>query len=269
MTWVIVWMALGLVTGLWLCWRVSRSSVSLAVATFLLGPIGAAYTLVKERGRPATSVTVPFLANLACVSMLLVSGWSLLVGLMQGAPDEPDAAVLAAADDAAPLTMEVAFSSASPAAVRPAAKPADPIDALAGDLRRVGVQATVLRLPSTAQLPQGVVAGAQFAMSAAPGAGGWIQDRPVAASAAVDAADDDEGGAAAAESMQIAALFLRCDAAATCRSVARSYQAQDPATRPRVLQNGAMLLLMSDLGSASSGALHNVVAGTFRRLSTP
>ena len=65
---------------------------------------------------------------------------------------------------------------------------------------------------------------------------------------------------------ELSVLFLRCDAATTCRGVARAYMAQDPATRPRVLQNGTLLLLISNINTADTGNMHNVVASAFRHL---
>lgn len=49
MGWVFLWLALAAITQIWLCFRVARSSVALAVGTFFLGGIAAAYTLFKER----------------------------------------------------------------------------------------------------------------------------------------------------------------------------------------------------------------------------
>lgn len=260
----LLWLALGLVTQLWLCFRVARSSVPLAIATFLLGPIGALYTLFKHHGEEETSVTTPFVANLVCCVLLVVVGWQQLMALAEGMPSEPGlmAASEASEKDAgftpASLTAANPGSGAAPASAQEAAPPADPIDVLAADLRRVGVQSTVLRLPATTRLPEGVMSGAQLAMSSMPGAGEWMH-----APGSASAASAPPGSARQAE---LSVLFLRCDAATTCRGVARAYMAQDPATRPRVLQNGTLLLLISNINTANTGSMHNVVASAFRHL---
>lgn len=257
----LLWLALGLVTQLWLCFRVARSSVPLAIVTFLLGPIGALYTLFKHHGEDETSVTTPFVANLVCCVLLVVVGWQQLTAWAEGMPAEPglvvapEAAEKEAGFTPASLTTANPGSEAAPASAQEAPPPADPIDVLAADLRRMGVQSTVLRLPASTRLPEGVVSGAQLAMSSMPGAGEWMH-APGAASAAA-------GSTGRAE---LSVLFLRCDATTTCRGVARAYMAQDPATRPRVLQNGTLLLLISNIDTADTGNMHNVVASAFRHL---
>lgn len=252
----LLWLALGLVTQLWLCFRVARSSVPLAIATFLLGPIGALYTVFKHHGDEETGVTTPFVANLVCCAFLFVVGWQQLTALAEDLPAEPS--LLAAAEAAEPGFTPTSLAAAPPARSREEAEappPLDPIDVLAADLRGVGVQSTVLRLPATTRLPEGVVSGAKLAMSSAPGAGAWM-NAPAAASAPAGATGPTE----------LSALFLRCEATTTCRGVARAYMAQDPATRPRVLQNGAMLLLISNPKAADMGTMHSVVASAFRHL---
>lgn len=261
---LLLWLALGLVTQLWLCFRVARSSVPLAIATFLLGPVGALYTVFKHHGDEETSVTTPFVANLVCCVFLFVAGWQQLMALMEGMPADPG--LMAAAAEATekeagytPTSMAVTApdpaTTAAPAREEPPAPVADPIDVLAADLRRVGVQSTVLRLPATTRLPEGVVSGAELALSSLPGAGEWIRTA-APASAPADAA----------RPVELTALFLRCQATTACSGVARSYMAQDPATRPRVLQNGTMLLLVSNFNGADVGSMHSVVASAFRHL---
>jgi len=254
----LLWLALGFVTQLWLCFRVARSSVPLAIATFLLGPLGALYTVFKHHGDEDTSVTTPFIANLVCCAFLFVVGWQQLMALVEGMPAEPGLVAAAEASEKEAGFTPTSLTAGHPeraVATAPApesAPPADPIDVLAADLRGVGVQSTVLRLPATTRLPDGVVSGAQLAMSSVPGAGAWIN----AASAA----------SAPAGHTELSVLFLRCDATTTCRGVARAYMAQDPANRPRVLQNGTMLLLISNPNAADMGSMHNVVASAFRHL---
>lgn len=258
---LLLWLALGLVTQLWLCFRVARSSVPLAIATFLLGPVGALYTVFKHHGDEETSVTTPFVANLVCCVFLFVAGWQQLMALVEGMPADPG--LVAAAAEAGgkeagytPTSLSEAAPGNAAAPAREEAPPAaDPIDVLAADLRGVGVQSTVLRLPATTRLPEGVVSGAELALSSVPGAGEWMR--------AAAAASAPAGPARPAE---LTALFLRCQATTACSGVARSYMAQDPATRPRVLQNGTMLLLISNFNGTDMGSMHSVVASAFRHL---
>ncbi len=260
---LLLWLALGLVTQLWLCFRVARSSVPLAIATFLLGPVGALYTVFKHHGDEETSVTTPFVANLVCCVFLFVAGWQQLMALMDGMPADPGlvAAAAEAGDKDAGYTptslSQPATGNATAAAPAQEETPpaADPIDVLAADLRGVGVQSTVLRLPATTRLPEGVVSGAELALSSVPGAGEWIR-----------AAAPASAPAGPARPVELTALFLRCQATTACSGVARSYMAQDPATRPRVLQNGTMLLLISNFNGADVGTMHSVVASAFRHL---
>lgn len=260
---LLLWLALGLVTQLWLCFRVARSSVPLAIATFLLGPLGALYTVFKHHGDEETSVTTPFVANLVCCVFLLVAGWQQLMALTEGLPADPNpVAVAAEAGDPkeagykpTSLTVDAPGQIVADAPVREEAPAADPIDVLAADLRGVGVQSAVLRLPATTRLPEGVVSGAELALSSVPGAGEWMRS-----------AESASAPAGPAGPVALTALFLRCQATIACRGVARSYMAQDPATRPRVLQNGSMLLLISNLNGADAGHLHSVVASAFRHL---
>jgi len=261
----LLWLALGLVTQLWLCFRVARSSMPLAIATFLLGPVGALYTLFKHHGEEDASVTTPFVANLVCCVLLVVAGWQQLTAWAAGAAAQPGLMAGSEVSEKEAGFTPTSFAAATPGgAAAPASAPeevppADPIDVLAAELRRLGVQSTVLRLPPSTRLPEGVVSGAQLAMASMPGAGEWMHVPGAAASA---------GGASAGSAgrTELSGLFLRCDAAATCRGVARAYMAQDPATRPRVLQNGTLLLLISNINTADTGNMHNVVASAFRHL---
>jgi hypothetical protein len=265
MSWFFFWLALCLATQVWLCLRVSRTSVFLAIATFLLGPIGALYTLFKEHGEEETSVTTAFVANLACSVLLFMSGWQMLAALMEAPPEVQEEMAEAQADAAGeppppqgltPASLDVPPPATAPALVQQA--PADPLDLLATDLRSAGVHSTVQRMPAGSRLPEGVVSGAQLAMTGAPGAGAWLN------TAAAEGASAPDGAASAP--VEVSAIFLRCEAAAACRGVARAYMLQDAATRPRVLQNGPLLLLISNSNAAQAGHLHSVVASAFRHL---
>jgi hypothetical protein len=267
MSWFFFWLALCLGTQVWLCLRVSRTSVGLAIATFLLGPIGALYTLFKEHGEEETSVTTAFVANLACSVFLFMSGWQMLGALMEAPPQGQDEMEMAAdagepppSQGLTPASLDVPPPATAPALVQQA--PADPLDLLATDLRSAGVQSTVQRMPAGSKLPEGVVSAAQLAMTGAPGTGAWLN---MASAEGTSAPAASPAGAAPAL-VEVSAIFLRCEAAAACRGVARAYMLQDAATRPRVLQNGPMLLLISNSNAAQAGHLHSVVASAFRHL---
>jgi hypothetical protein len=268
MSWFFFWLALCLGTQVWLCLRVSRTSVFLAIATFLLGPIGALYTLFKEHGEEETSVTTAFVANLACSVFLFMSGWQMLAALMEAPPEGQEGMEMAAAaeggEPAAPQGLTPASLDVPPATAPALTQqaPADPLDLLATDLRSAGVQSTVQRMPAGSKLPEGVVSAAQLAMTGAPGTGAWLN---MAAAEGTSAPAASPAGTAPAL-VEVSAIFLRCEAAAACRGVARAYMLQDAATRPRVLQNGPMLLLISNSNAAQAGHLHSVVASAFRHL---
>ncbi len=63
MGWLFLWLGLAFGTQIWLCFRVGRSNVALAIVTFFIGFPGALYTFFKHRDNADTSVTVPFAAN--------------------------------------------------------------------------------------------------------------------------------------------------------------------------------------------------------------
>jgi len=163
MGWIFLWLALALATQLWLCFRVARSSIALAIATFFLGSIAAVYTLFKHRGDPETSVTAPFLANLAFSVLLVASSWQLVKASMleQAAQDQLAAAAEVAEAPPAPLAPLAAADTAAQSAT-----PLDPVDAFSAELRNVGIAHTVTRLPATTQLPgASAPAGAELSVT--------------------------------------------------------------------------------------------------------
>ncbi|HJW11213.1 MAG TPA: hypothetical protein VJ598_05490, partial [Albitalea sp.] len=219
MEWMFLWLALGFASQIWLCFRVSRSSVPLAIATFFIGFPAAVYTLFKHRGDKDTSVTVPFLANLVFSVLFVVSAWSVIVGLIDA--EEMPAASIAAAPmaerAAAPVAPAAAASSpvmavaaSAPAPAASAAAP-DAIDKFSDALRSSGVNNTVTRLSSTTTWPAGVVDGALI--TAAPAA-------PVPASAPGFG--------------EMSATLLLCNSASDCRDLARAFMEQGGTEKRRV-----------------------------------
>jgi len=238
MGWIFLWLALALATQLWLCFRVARSSIALAIATFFLGSIAAVYTLFKHRGDPEPSVTAPFLANLAFSVLLVASSWQLVKASMleQAAQDQLAAAAeVAEAPPAPPAPLAAADTAAQ------SATPLDPVDAFSAELRNVGIAHTVTRLPATTKLPGGVVDAAQ-----------------------IDALASTIGASAPA-SAELSVTLLRCDSVPACRSVAGNYM-QQSSTRARVLQNGATLLVIPVAGSGEFDVLSASLASAFRKL---
>ena len=238
MGWIFLWLALALATQLWLCFRVARSSIALAIATFFLGSIAAVYTLFKHRGDPETSVTAPFLANLAFSVLLVASSWQLVKASMleQAAQDQLAAAAeVAEAPPAPPAPLAAADTAAQ------SATPLDPVDAFSAELRNVGIAHTVTRLPATTQLPGGVVDAAQ-----------------------IDALASTIGASAPAGA-ELSVTLFRCDSVPACRSVAGNYM-QQSSTRARVLQNGATLLVIPVAGSGEFDVLSASLASAFRKL---
>lgn len=155
---LILWSIMFLATLLWLCLRVWRSSPALAVATFVFGPLGAAYTLVKERDNAETRVTLPFVANLAFGLLLAWSLWQL--------------ADKARRDEQAQMVAAAAEAAATPAeAARGDGLPADPFDRFVAQLRQDGLRGEFTRMDGPGALPGGVTAGAQLAVAAPAGDG--------------------------------------------------------------------------------------------------
>jgi hypothetical protein len=153
-----LWSILFLATLVWLCLRVWRSSKPLAVLTLMLGPLGAAYTLVTQRDNAETRVTVPFAVNLV---FALLMAWSLWQTADKARREEQAQMVAAAAEAAEPASTAVAGDGL----------PADPFDRFAAQLRMDGLSGEFTRLESAAGLPRGVVAAAQLAVAAPAGDG--------------------------------------------------------------------------------------------------
>lgn len=153
-----LWSFLFLATLVWLCLRVWRSSKPLAVLTFMLGPLGAAYTLMKERDNAETRVTVPFAVNLV---FALLMAWSLWQMADKARREEQAQMVAAAAEAAEPASSAVAGDGL----------PSDPFDRFNAQLRLEGLSGELMPLDGATALPRGVTAGAQLAVAAPAGDG--------------------------------------------------------------------------------------------------
>jgi hypothetical protein len=154
-----LWSILFLATLVWLCVRVWRSSPPLAIATFVFGPLGAAYTFVKERHNEETRVTLPFAVNLVFAALM---AWSLWQMADKARREEQAQMVAAAAEAAAPAPVPSADDGL----------PADPFDRFVAQLRQDGLQGEITRLdPAGGALPRGVSAAAQLAVASPAGDG--------------------------------------------------------------------------------------------------
>lgn len=248
MGWMFLWLGLAFATQIWLCLRVGRSSVPLAIATFFVGFPAAAYTLFKHRGDEASSVTVPFLANLVFSVLFFVSGWQFMWAAMQAqdAADEPVVATAPAGERAQRLGAAASAAAAAPASEpAPAAAPPDAVDMFSAALRAAGVNHTVTRLTASTPWPAGVTDAALITASPmAPGA------------ASVPA-----GG-------ELSVTLYKCESAAACRDVAVAYLQQSGPEKRRVLQNGLLLLLMprASPGADEADITPATVVSVFRRL---
>lgn len=262
MKWLLVCLALALGTHLWLCFRVGRSSIPLAIATFFIGPPAAVYTLFKQRGDDETSITVPFIANLVFSLLFFVAAWQVLVPMLEAQEaQELEAMGGPPAVTAAPLAPVPAASAGDTvAAVAPAASPPsapsapDAIEAFSQALRSAGLQHTVTRLPANTTLPPGVTDAALFAVVP-------LGHAPTAASAASTA-----GAVSGAELPPLSATLFNCDSATACRNLAGAHLQQEGPAKRRVLQNGLLLLSMPPVLPDDTDLTPAAVASTFRKL---
>jgi hypothetical protein len=255
MTLMFLWLGLAFATQVWLCLRVGRSNVALAILTFFIGFPGAAYSLFTQRGDEQTSVTRPFLANLVFSVLFLFSGWGVLQQMlaaqdaqMQAEAGAPFAAPPVARPVIVPLPPEPAASPASAvaasAADAPASAPvasANPVEAFSSALHQAGVAHTVTRLPASSALPAGVAEAVQVAAT------------PKAAPA----------GRAPSE---YAVTLFRCETVAACRGIAGAYLQETGAAKRRVLQNATLLLALPQGETDESDMTPAAMASAFRRL---
>lgn len=261
MKWILLWLALAFATHLWLCLRVGKSSVALAVATFFLGPLAALYTLFKHHGDGETSITVPFVANLVVGIGFAVVAWQVLWPMMQAAELERYGMVAGMTAPAAPAAVRspaaasatvpaaasgpdtgAAAASGSTASGASAPATADVVEMYAQTLREAGLQVSVSR----AALPPGVAEVAIYSVTTLGNA----------------AASGPPGAP------YIVTLY-RCETLAACRSVAGSQMQLSGADRRRMLQNGLLILSTPAPGDPVAGEADltpTAVASAFRKL---
>lgn len=250
-----LWLVLAFGTQIWLCFRVARSSVALAIVTFFIGSIGSLYTLFKHRGDPETSVTVPFVANLVFSVLFFVTLWQVVLPKLDAIEDELEAPVAAAttpiADRASPPLLAAsaasAFASASaseaPASAASGVAPVDAADVFSTALRDGGLVHTVTRLPASTSLPPGVTGATLFSV------------QPMGS-----------GAAPAAAAKELSATLFKCDSANACRNLAGAYMQQTGANKRRVLQNGLLMLSLPPSDANDADLTPTAVASVFRKL---
>lgn len=249
MGWMFLWLGLAFGTQIWLCFRVGRSSVPLAIATFFIGFPGALFTLFKHHGDEETTVTVPFIANLVFSVLFFVSAWQTLLPMLETQEMQIEGSVAAAAPPAHKVAS-AAPTEAPASAAESGSSPAtmDPIEGFSAALRSAGLQHSVTRMAASASMPAGVAGAALFAVA------------PMgSASAAASAAS-----APAAAELSVT-LFL-CESAAACRNLAGAYMQQGGPEKRRVLQNGLLMLSMPAISANEADLTPAAVASAFRKL---
>jgi hypothetical protein len=259
---VLLLLGLAFGTQIWLCFRVGRSSVALAIATFFIGFPAAVYTFFKHRGEPATSVTLPFLANVAFTLAFVVMAWQTVLPLLEAQNAEFEAAmapVVATAAKAAPMpaaasapAANASAASAEPpasaASVATAPVAADSMDEFSAALSAGGLHHTVTRLSAAQPLPPGVTDAALFSVMPLGAAS-------VAASAA-----------SAPGVQELSATLFKCDSANACRNLAGVHMQQSGPSKRRVLQNGLLLLSLPPAAADDADLTPAAVASAFRKL---
>lgn len=259
MGWLFLWLGLAFGTQIWLCFRVGRSNVALAIVTFFIGFPGALYSLFKNRGDADTSVTVPFVANVVFSVLFFVSVWQVLLPRLDALNDEfePPPVVAAAplaerplAPAPAELLASAAASAAPAASGAEAAAPADAVDSFSAALREGGLNHTVTRLADSASLPAGVTDAALF--SVLPMSSG---------------ANPAASAASAASANELSATLFKCESATACRNLAGAYMQQTGDEKRRVLQNGLLLLSLPSAAASEADLTPTAVASVFRKLS--
>ncbi|HET7795300.1 MAG TPA: hypothetical protein VFL64_18090, partial [Rhizobacter sp.] len=201
---VLALLGLAFATQIWLCFRVGRSSVALAIATFFIGFPAALYTFFKHRGDPETSVTVPFIANVVCTVSFAVMAWITVLPLLEAQSAEFEAAMAPVASKGRPSAASAeapAPASAASAALAPASAASVPeqasesLEGFSAALRSAGLNHTVTRLARGQALPPGVTDAALFAVT------------PLAAA----------GAASSAPGPELSATLFKCESANACR----------------------------------------------------
>jgi len=249
MGWLFLWLGLAFGTQIWLCFRVGRSSIPLAITTFFVGFPAALFTLFKHHGEE-TTVTVPFVANVVFSVLFFVSAWQTVLPMLEAESMKLDEPVFAATPaPSAAKTAQPASAAASiqvPAsAAEPASAPAavDPIDAFSTALHAAGLNPAVTRMDASASLPAGVTGAALFSVA------------PLASA-----------GASAVAGAELSATLFMCESAAACRNLAGAYMQQVGPDKRRVLQNGLLMLSMPAVSASETDLTPTAVASAFRKL---
>lgn len=256
---VLLLLGLAFGTQIWLCFRVGRSSVALAIATFFIGFPAALYTFFKHRGEPETSVTLPFLANAAFTLAFFVMAWHTVLPMLEAQNAEFEAAMAPVMAKAAPTPIAASAPavSASAASAEPPASAAslaeapsaaDSMDGFSAALSAGGLHHTVTRLSAAQPLPPGVTDAALFSVMPLGAAS-------VAASAA-----------SAPAAKELSATLFKCDSANACRNLAGVHMQQSGASKRRVLQNGLLLLSLPPAAADDADLTPAAVASVFRKL---
>ena len=251
-----LWVVLAFATQIWLCFRVARSSVALAIVTFFIGGIGALYTLFKHRGDPETSVTVPFVANLVFSVLFFVSLWQVVLPKLEEIEDEFDTPVATAAVSPTEHTnspvlvsaVDSAAAAEAPASAASGVAPADAVEVFSAALRDGGLVHTVTRLPATTSLPPGVTDATLFSVT------------PMGSAASPASA------ASAAAVNELSATLFKCESDNACRNLAGAYMQQTGASKRRVLQNGLLMLSLPPSEPNDADLTPTAVASVFRKL---
>jgi hypothetical protein len=230
-------LVLTLGTQVWLALYVKRIDVRWAWATLFLGPFGAAYPALENRYNPELKVTIPFLVNAACTLLLAYSGWHFAQQLAADAQrraalerlDAPQAVAEAAPASAPPAAADTASAAASaPAAL------GGPFQSFSDALRGASVTHAARPL---AEAPRGADEAVEFVVSSTT-----------------------EGQA----TDEFTATVLHCKLVGTCRKLANAYMVSKQ--RPRVVQNGPMVLIIPYEATTNSNSMQGTMAVVFKRM---
>lgn len=232
MGWVLLCLVLVIGTQAWLGLSVRRIDPRWGLATFIFGPFAAAYPAYQNRYHPELRVTLPFAINLASVLLLVFASYEYGQKLAADAARRAAFERAEAALSAPAVAPAASVAASAAAAAEPATPSTDPIDVFAAALRESSLTFSVSRL---AELPKGVSEGAEFAVSSTT-----------------------EGQA----TDTFVATVLRCPLPQACSKLGGRYALQRP--RPRVVQNGEMLLVIPNDAKINPESMQGTVTSVFR-----
>ncbi len=237
MRWFFLFLGLAFVTQIWLCVRVGKSSVPLAIVTLLIGFPGALYSLFTNHGDDDTTVTVPFVVNVAFMALLFGSIWYVVLPALDAQEaqfrDPAVEAVFTAAKETPIFPVAPPASAAPPSA-------ADPVDAFAAALRSAGLRHHVSRAVA-GDRPAGTVEAANFSVTALALPG-----------------QRESSGA------ELPVTLYQCATASDCRRLAAVLLQQDRNDAARLVPNG--LLLLSVPVAQDGDLTPAAVTSAFRKL---